>query len=195
MENSLADSTPTSPLFLILSPGADPIHDVTVLAKKRGMLESRFHNVALGEGQDKIAMKCLDAAHKNGHWVVLQNLQLMPSWVKELERTLDEFAVEGSHADFRVFLSAEPSHCIPPGLLDRSIKLTSEPPQGLKANLKRAFATLPRDEFEYKDNRCKAILFGLCHFHAIVLERRRFGAWGWNRFYPFSTGICCASIH
>lgn len=59
---------------------------------------------------------------------------------------------------------------------------------GLKANLKRAFATLPRDEFEFKENKVKSILFALCHFHAVVLERRKFGSGGWNRQYPFSSG-------
>ena len=52
-----------------------------------------------------------------GHWVVLQNIHLMPRWTLELEKKLDEFAVEGSHPDFRVFLSAEPSDSIPIGIL------------------------------------------------------------------------------
>merc|ERR1719405_418493 len=37
--------------------------------------------------------------------------------------------------DFRVFLSAEPSKVIPIGILQRSIKLTSEPPTGIAANM------------------------------------------------------------
>jgi len=36
---------------------------------------------------------------------------------------------------FRLFLSAKPSNAIPIGILDRSIKLTNEPPSGLKANM------------------------------------------------------------
>ena len=96
--------------------------------------------------------------------------------------------MSGSHPDFRVFLSSEPSLSIPHGLLERSIKLTNEPPQGLKQNLKRAFATFEKDEFEFKDPKTKSILFGLCFFHSVIIERIKFGPLGWNRTYPFSTG-------
>lgn len=61
-------------------------------------------------------------------------------------------------------------------------------PIGLKANLKRAFASFDREEFEFKDNKVKAILFVLCHFHAVILERKKYGPKGWNCVYPFNTG-------
>jgi ABC-type dipeptide/oligopeptide/nickel transport system ATPase component len=186
--SSLQDSTPTTPVFFILSPGADPVQTVEIVARKNGMYDGKFHRVALGQGQDVVAMNRLEIGHKTGHWVVLENIHLMPSWTHVLEKRLDEFAAEGSHPDFRVFLSAEPSNKIPIGLLERSIKLTNEPPQGLKANLKRAFASFDKDEFEFKDAKVKSILFGLCHFHSIIVERIKFGPKGWNRPYPFNTG-------
>jgi hypothetical protein len=34
----------------------------------------------------------------------------------------------------------------------------------------------------------KGILFGLCYFHAIMCERRQYGALGFNASYPFSNG-------
>mmetsp|Transcript_116895 Transcript_116895/g.162408 ORF Transcript_116895/g.162408 Transcript_116895/m.162408 type:complete len:98 (+) Transcript_116895:8824-9117(+) len=88
--------------------------------------------VALGSGQDQIAFDFLDSAHKEGHWVMLQNIHLMPPFLIRLERRLDAYAQEGSNPTFRLFLSADASKNIPIGLLERSIKLTNEPPQGLK---------------------------------------------------------------
>ncbi|CDJ62015.1 hypothetical protein ENH_00001340 [Eimeria necatrix] len=133
-------------------------------------------------------MQKLDLGHKEGHWVLLQNIHLMPRWTVELEKKLDSFSAEGPHPNFRCFLSSELCDYIPVGILDRSIKLTNEPPQGLQANLKRAFACFPKDDFDEKDQKVKAIIFGLCFFHAVLLERKRFGTRGWNLNYPFSMG-------
>lgn len=189
LKQSLEDSNKTTPIFFILSSGADPISTVYEIAQKNGyLIEGRYHRVALGQGQDVVAMKKLALGHKDGGWVVLENIHLMPKWCKELEKQLTEYAVEGSHDSFRVFLTAEPSEGIPIGLLENSIKLTNEPPQGLKANLKRAFASFDKDEFDFRESNVKTLQFALCWFHAVVIERKKFGPLGWNANYPFNTG-------
>jgi hypothetical protein len=52
----------------------------------------------------------------------------------------------------RLFLSAEPppslERGLPISLLQASIKLTNEPPEGLKANLKRAYNCFSEDVLE-----------------------------------------------
>lgn len=114
----------------------------------------------------------------------------MPTWLQELEKILDQYAAEagGGNPNFRLFLSAEPSTGVPIGILDRSIKLTNEPPAGLKANMKRAWTYFSKEEIEDKDPKVKSILFALCYFHSTVIERRRFGPKGWNMSYPFNIG-------
>merc|ERR1712072_1237774 len=102
-------------------------------------------------------------------------------------------AMEGSHQNFRLFLTSEPTpydpvRAIPIGILARSIKLTMEAPAGLNANLKRGFNFFDPDDFDELDNRSKSIMFGMCHFHAIFLERKKFGPKGFNMMYPFSLG-------
>jgi len=189
LSQSYADSTPTTPIFFILSPGANPVKDVELLARKNGIDPNKYlHQVALGQGQDVVALNKLEIGHKEGHWVMLQNIHLMPSFLKDLEKKLDVYATEGSHANFRLYLSADPSKDIPIGILERSIKLTNEPPQGLKANMKRAFTFFSKEDIEDKDPKIKTILFGLCYFHSVMTERRKFGPKGWNMMYPFSMG-------
>ena len=119
---------------------------------------------------------------------MLQNIHLMPGFLLELEKRLDAMAAEGSNPSFQLFVSSDPSKGIPIGLLERSIKLTNEPPEGLKQNMKRAFAFFQKEEIEDKDPKIKTILFALCYFHSVMLERRKFGPKGWNMRYPFSVG-------
>jgi len=56
----------------------------------------------------------------------------MPAFLIDLEKKLDAFALEGSNPTFRLFISSDPANSIPIGLLEKSIKLTNEPPMGVK---------------------------------------------------------------
>ena len=79
--NSFEDSTNVTPLFFILSPGADPVKEVEKHGKKVIQLQANvnYHNVAMGQGQDVVAMAKLDMGHKEGHWVMLQNIHIRRS--------------------------------------------------------------------------------------------------------------------
>ena len=54
--------------------------------------------------------------------------------------------------------------------------------------MKRAFISFSKEDVEDKDPKIKTILFALCYFHSVMLERRKFGPKGWNMKYPFSAG-------
>jgi dynein heavy chain len=44
----------------------------------------------------------------------------------------------------------------------------------------RAFGFFSPEDINDKDNKVKSILFGLCFFHSVVVERKKFGSKGWN---------------
>ena len=116
LEYSYEDSSPVTPIFFILSSGADPVGNVEALAKKLGYYGGKYHRVALGQGQDTVAEMRLANGYKEGHWVVLENIHLMPRWTPRLEKMLDDYAIDPAlHKDFRVFLSAEPNESLPVG--------------------------------------------------------------------------------
>ena len=147
------------PLWIILLkfhctafyPGADVVSDIDKLALKQGKVSGvDYHNISLGQGQDVIAQERLEVGHRQGHWVVLNNVHLMPRWLHVLEKKIEQYAApgNGTHPDFRIVLSSDPSEYIPVSVLDRAIKITSDPPSGLKANLKQAVACFSAEYYE-----------------------------------------------
>ncbi|KAK1879647.1 Dynein beta chain ciliary [Dissostichus eleginoides] len=200
---SFRESGPASPVFFILSPGVDPLKDVESLGRKLGFTIDlgKLHNVSLGQGQEAVAEVAMEKAAKEGHWVILQNIHLVARWLGSLEKLLER-CCEGSHPDYRVFMSAEPAptpqeHIIPQGILENAIKITNEPPTGMHANLHAALDNFDQDILDQcsREQEFKTILFSLCYFHACVAERRKFGPQGWNRKYPFNTGDLTISVN
>jgi dynein heavy chain len=191
LETSFEDSGPAVPIFFLLSPGVDPVVSVKALGARLGKTEEEnlFVGVSLGQGQEPVAEKALDRMYVEGGWVMLQNIELVARWLPKLEKKLEALA-EGAHPDFRVFLSALPQQVVPVPILQNSIKLTNEPPSGLKANMLRAYMLFDNTIWDNssKQTELKAIVFALCFFHSVVCERRKFGAIGWNRAYPFNEG-------
>ncbi|XP_030817712.1 dynein heavy chain 17, axonemal [Camarhynchus parvulus] len=197
------ESSPSSPLFFILSPGVDPLKDVEALGTRLGFTidNGKIHNVSLGQGQEVVAEHAMEVAAAEGHWVILQNIHLVARWLSTLEKLVEHHSLE-SHPEYRLFMSAEPApspetHIIPQGLLDNSIKITSEPPTGMRANLHGALDLFNQETLEQcsKESEFRCILFALCYFHAAVAERRRFGTQGWNRSYPFNNGDLTVSVN
>ena len=70
--------------------------------------------------------------------------------------------------------------------------MTVEPPPGMKANLLRSLGGVGGvvTESVWEDSgpgpAWKRLLFGLCFFNAVVHERKKFGALGWNIPYEFT---------
>ncbi|NXB98994.1 DYH17 protein, partial [Orthonyx spaldingii] len=197
------ESSPSTPLFFILSPGVDPLKDVEALGRRLDFTidNGKIHNVSLGQGQEIVAEHAMEVAAAEGHWVILQNIHLVARWLGTLEKLVEQHSLE-SHPEYRLFMSAEPaptpeSHIIPQGLLDNSIKITNEPPTGMRANLHGALDLFSQETLEQcsKENEFRCILFALCYFHAAVAERRRFGTQGWNRPYPFNNGDLTVSVN
>uniref|UniRef100_A0A803T5S7 Dynein axonemal heavy chain 11 n=1 Tax=Anolis carolinensis TaxID=28377 RepID=A0A803T5S7_ANOCA len=72
---SYEETSPSTPIFFILSPGVDPLKDVEALGKRLGFTidSGKFHNISLGQGQEIVAEEVLEKAAKHGHWVILQD--------------------------------------------------------------------------------------------------------------------------
>lgn len=60
--------------------------------------------------------------------------------------------------------------------------------QGIKANLKRLYHLVTEEQFSMckAKEKYKKLLFSLCYFHSILLERKKFQQLGWNVDYSFN---------
>ena len=60
--------------------------------------------------------------------------------------------------------------------------------QGLKANMKRMYQRIREQQFSrcHKPDKYKKLLFCLCFFHSVLIERRKFLMLGWNIPYDFN---------
>ena len=86
-------------------------------------------------------------------------------------------------------------------LLTFLLKIAVEPPQGLKSNLLQMFGyggsgEVTEEMFEKPD--CgpwwKKILFSICLFSAVLIERKAYGTLGWNIPYRFSSSDLEVSV-
>ena len=187
LRDTHADSTPFTPLVFVLSPGVDPVANLLALAAEFGLSE-KFHAVALGQGQAPIATNLIEVAVKEGNWVFLANCHLMTSWLPKLEEIIEDFPNQDPHQDFRLWLSSNPSPKFPIAILQKGIKMTTEPPKGLRANLIRLYNGVTEESFHQCQEHTKytKLFFSLVFFHAVLLERRKFRTLGLNIPYDFN---------
>ena len=118
--------------------------------------------------------------------------------------------------NFRLWLTSMPVKTFPVSILQNSLKLTTEPPSGIKANIKKLFNEITEEktnpktkpistidkkpeeikeeqEKQDKDNLVKKqhftkLLYSLSLFHAVLQERKKFGPIGFNLRYDFNQG-------
>lgn len=215
MDDVYDESDNRTPIIFVLSQGADPRSGLEKLAAEQGVIvgqkkenkqlkesgeqidevtkekkEKRMLPTSLGQGQGPLALEILKECMREGYWALLENCHLAKSWMPELAKFVKSLTrLDNIHPDFRLFLTSMPADYFPVSILQNGIKLTTEPPRGIKANMIRSLNFLDEAYLEQNETLREPLhklTLGLCFFHAIVQERRKFGPLGWNKRYEFN---------
>jgi len=174
-----------TPLLFVLTPGMDPTGQLRALAVSRNV---PWQTISLGQGQEPKAIKMVADGAEKGFWVMLANCHLCVHWLPGLEKLVEKTFDQGPHERFRIFLSSSPTPKFPIQLLQNCIKMTTEPPKGLKANLVRLLQNTSEESYNRvkEVQKYRRLFFSLCWFHAVLLERKKFKMLGWNIGYDFN---------
>jgi len=143
--------------------------------------------LSLGQGQGQKAIDAIRKSNKEGNWVVLQNCHLAPSFLPTLEGLINEIEHD-DNSPFRMWLTTMPSDKFPVTIVQNGAKVIIEPPKGLKNNMRKTYMSVDDKTLDHptKPSAYRRLLWGLCFFNAVILERRKFGPLGWNIPYEFS---------
>jgi len=119
----------------MLTPGSDPTAMIDEFAKMKKKPQGP-EKVSMGEGQEKVGLEKVKNGFLSGQWVILQNCHLGLSFIASLEPLLNnpELTLDDT---FRVWLTGEPHPQFPIGILQMSVKVTNEPPKGIREGLFR----------------------------------------------------------
>ncbi|XP_030743682.1 dynein axonemal heavy chain 14 [Echinops telfairi] len=191
------ESNGRMPLILIHSHGIDPTALLLRFAQELKGTTQHVAMISLGCGQ---AAKAEDfivkALNKPEQWVFLQNCHLSASFMPCLSTIIESFNSPDVKIDpgFRLWLGSKSNSSFPIPILQKSLKVAVEYPQGLKSNLLQTFGhsgsgEVTEEIFENPDFGpwWKKILFSLCFFNAVINERKNYGILGWNLPYEFSS--------
>ncbi|KAJ3665402.1 hypothetical protein Zmor_000898 [Zophobas morio] len=178
-------SSPLTPVIFVLSPGSDPTAELMKLADRSGFGGGKFRYLSLGQGQEAAALALLETAVARGQWLMFQNCHLLLAFIRQLEKQLEK--VSKPHPDFRLWLTTDPVNNFPIGILQSSLKVVTEPPNGLKLNLRNTYFKIREQTLEACAHPAyKSLVYVLAFFHAVVQERRKYDKIGWNICYDFN---------
>jgi len=181
----LNQSAPVTPVVFILSPGSDPGREVTKMSDEFGI---RLKPTSMGQGQGPKAEKDLQVGVQRGQWILLMNAHLLWRWLHgKLEKFLEKIEEMKPSKDFRLWITTEPTDNFPLSILQMSLKVVTEPPNGLKLNMRQSYSKVEEEDLtSCPHKRFRPLVYVLGFFHAVVQERRKYGRIGWNVAYDFN---------
>lgn len=160
-------------------------HSASSDEERSKLLEEKLVMMVLGEGNLRQADMQFRAAIKEGRWIFLRGLHLVPSFFRVLNQRLEEARRE-SHQNFRIFISTRPFESSTlQSMLSRSLMIAIEAPKSKKQILRRCWAHITPQRIEKSSNpeNFLKLAYNLCQLHAILSRRNSYPGAGYENDY------------
>ena len=193
LKKIFSELSPAKPLTFLLGEGIidEPVEMVKSLRRQVFPDEKDDQGVfvlQLGQGVIHQAKHELDIAVKEGRWLLLENLHLVPSMHSMLRRQLHD--VQGkAHQNFRLFLST--NHRVTQemiNILQTTYRVALDGPVTYQEKIRSAWNHVSQKRIEQssRPKLAASLAFAVAKLHARITERRDYGYAGWIRNYDFS---------
>ena len=118
----------------------------------------------------------------------------LPALILKVEKLKEDADSGACHPDFRLWLTSMPSAAFPAAILQIGVKMTNEPPSGVRLQTMNKYRLMSENQggpadcnwFDVGDDYCtkpriwRKLLFATVFNHALMKERCKFGPLGWN---------------
>lgn len=126
----------------------------------------------------QVANKELEKAATSEKWILIQNIQMSPAWLSQLENKLSNL-----HSGTRVFLTCKNNSKVPIGLISRCKVLNFENEVGIKQIVWETYKLICMLN---KDKLQKHVLLLLIWYHSVLVERLRYVPVSYKKKYDFN---------
>lgn len=186
-------STPVKhdgPLILASLETYDATYKVEQLAHR---MNKKLIIVSMGSKEGiEIANNEIGIAAKNGFWILIQNVQMSPTWLSYLDKRLESLS---AHENFRIFLSCNLSSDIPAAMINKSKILIFENEPGLKSIVNETYNSIQHEVLAKNTSEYNHICFLLSWFHSILQERSRYAPMSFAKKYDINDSDFASGLH
>lgn len=189
-----AESRADRPVLILSDPGTDPSRELRELTREQQSATSKYIELSVAQGQERETLTTVRKAVKEGHWVCLKNIHLLPALIRDLETELAaSLSAADASADFRLWIICESLNGFSATFVMKSISVLFELPNGLKLKVQRLLRmwesslSLSGGSGGRGDGgKFLKFAFALFLFTGVLQERRNFLPQGFTKWYDFA---------
>ncbi|XP_016964184.1 cytoplasmic dynein 2 heavy chain 1 [Drosophila biarmipes] len=187
VEQLLQQSSCDRPILMVSQAENDPTTEL------RKWANQKYREMAIGKGAEKGVLSEMRKAAIDGHWLCVKNVHLVPEFLTQMERELNEIQ---KSKDFRLWLLCESTEGFSEFAVYKCLKVRYEQPKGLKQIVMRLLQNCAAEQDQSLKSQPKSLKMRVVYFilTAVLQQRRQFIPQGWSKYYEFGEADLKAAL-